>query len=118
MNTSTTILTIIAAVLGSTGLATLIQFFVNRHDNRNDKLANIDTKLDQVEKVLKERERGDVRTQMLLLLSNYPDNQSEIMKLAEHYFIDLKGDWYMTTLFNKWLEEKNIAKPEWFVNAK
>ena len=59
-------------------------------------------------------EKDELRTQLLLLLSDYPEERQEIMKLAEHYFKDLKGNWYATTLFNNWLVERQIARPEWF----
>lgn len=59
-------------------------------------------------------EKDNVRTQMLVLMSVYPKEEAELLKLAEHYFADLKGDWYMTSLFNKHCEKYKIAKPDWF----
>lgn len=59
-------------------------------------------------------EKDELRTQLLLLMADYPDEMAEIMKLAEHYFGDLKGNWYCSILFSRFLEEKGIAKPEWF----
>ena len=52
-------------------------------------------------------------------MNYYPEEKTEIMKLAEHYFKPksqggLEGDWYMTGIFNKWLTDNNIGKPEWF----
>ena len=51
---------------------------------------------------------------MLVMMSDYPDEKSEIMTLAEHYFKDLKGNWYLTDLFDKWLSAHHIARPQWF----
>lgn len=59
-------------------------------------------------------EKDSVRTQLLVLMSDYPDNQSEIMGVAQHYFVDCKGNWYITSMFNKWLEREQIGKPDWF----
>lgn len=50
--------TIIVAILGSTGVATLIQFFFTRHDNRNDWRRNIEAKIDKLARDLSDdRER-------------------------------------------------------------
>ena len=39
---------------------------------------------------------------------DYPDNESEILKVANYYFNDLNGDWYMTELFTKWCDGRGI----------
>ena len=36
------------------------------------------------------------------------------MTIAEHYFKKLDGNWYMTSIFNKWLVDTDTAKPDWF----
>lgn len=97
---------IIIAVVGSTALATLVQFFVTRHDNKR----NLSKRLDRLE-------RDGLRTQLLLLILLRPGEKQEILTLAEHYFKDLKGDWYMTSIFNSWVEENGIAEPEWFTGG-
>lgn len=94
---------IIIAVVGSTALATLVQFFVTRHDNKR----NLSKRLDKLE-------RDGLRTQMLVLIIQRPEEKQEILTIAEHYFKDLKGDWYMTSIFNKWIIDSDIAEPEWF----
>lgn len=102
------ITTIILAILASNGLFTMLQFLITRHDtNKNvkDKLVHL--------------EKDGLRTQLLLLLLMMPDEKKEILTLAEHYFVKpphgLGGNWYMTSLFDKWLIEKNNGiKPEWF----
>ena len=100
-------LQIIIAVVGSTALATLVQFFVTRHDNK----MNLTKRLDRLE-------RDGLRTQLLLLVLLKPGENQEILTLAEHYFKDLKGNWYMTSIFNTWVEENGIAEPEWFQGGK
>lgn len=97
--------TIIATVLGSNALFAFIQYMITRHDSRK----NVKGRLDRLEK-------DGLRTQLLLLLLLRPEEHQEILTLAEHYFITLKGNWYMTSMFNKWLEQNEVAKPEWFKN--
>lgn len=98
---------ILIAVLSSTALSSLIQFFINRHDSKK----NVKGKLITLEKDV-------LRTQLLLLILLRPAEQQEILTVGEHYFRDLQGNWYMTSIFNKWLTESNIAEPEWFDSRK
>lgn len=99
--------TIILAVLGSTALSSLIQFLIKRWDDKH----NVKDKLTILEKDV-------LRTQMLLLILIRPAEKQEILTIGEHYFKTLKGDWYMTSIFNKWLEDTDTAEPEWFEGDK
>lgn len=101
MNDTTT--TIVLAVIGSNALFAFLQFLIGRHDTKK----NIKGKLTVLEKDV-------LRTQLLLLILLKGEEKQEILTIAEHYFKDLHGDWYMTSIFNKWLKEKTLAEPEWF----
>lgn len=92
---------ICAAVCG------MIQFFISRHDSRKDKLAEVDRRLAKTEK-------DSVRTQLLILMASYPDDLSEILTLAEYYFTELKANFYMTSLFQRWLITHGVEVPGWF----
>ena len=98
---------VILAVIGSTAISSLVQFFVNRHDNKK----HVSDKLTKLEKDV-------LRSQLLMLILLKPEEQQEILTVGEHYFKVLRGDWYMTTIFNKWLNESKIAEPEWFDSEK
>ena len=67
----------------------------------NEKLDNISSKIDTIE-------LNSTRNQLLTLMSDYPDNESEILKVASYYFNDLNGDWYMTELFTEWCDGRGI----------
>ena len=95
--------TIILAVLGSTALSSLIQFLIKRWDDKH----NVKDKLTTLEK-------DTLRTQMLLLILLKPEEKQEILTIGQHYFQKLKGDWYMTSIFKKWLKESGTEEPEWF----
>ena len=102
------ITTIVLAILASNGFFATVQFFVTRHDTKK----NVKDKLIRLE-------NDGLRTQLLLLLLMMPDEKKEILTLAEHYFRKppngLGGNWYMTSLFDKWIVERNSGiKPEWF----
>lgn len=79
-----------------------------------DEIKEVRGAIQEVQNKQQISEKDELRTQLLMLLADYPDEKAEMMKLAEHYFGDLSGNWYLTSLFNKWLETNNIAKPEWF----
>lgn len=70
--------------------------------------------LESLKKKLGKLEKDSVRTQLLLLMSDYSGNQQEILEVAQHYFADCKGNWYMTSMFSKWLTDNEIGRPEWF----
>ena len=101
------ILPVVIAIIGSSGLMSFFQFLITRKDKIGERLASIDNMLNRLEK-------DGCRTQLLILISDYPGRQDEIMKLAKHYFYDLKGDWYLTSLFEKWLKDNEMLKPSWF----
>lgn len=104
---SDTTSTIVLAVIGSNALFAFLQFLIGRHDTKK----NIKGKLVVLEKDV-------LRTQLLLLILLKGEESQEILTIAEHYFAKpprgLGGDWYMTSIFNKWLKEKTLAEPEWF----
>ena len=116
------LLGLIGAVLGSG----IIQFFVTRHDSKKkesieeklkpieDKFKPIETKLDKIIDEQKTSEKDALRTQLLVMMTVLPDNHEEIMTLAQRYFSVLKGDWFYSSLFAKWLKENDIEKPIWF----
>lgn len=95
---------IIIAIIGSGALSAIIAGIFNLINNRRERL---DKRFEKFEKDI-------LRTQMLMMLKLFPEEKQEILKLAEHYFGDLNGNWYLTTMFNHWLEAHKIARPEWF----
>ena len=101
------ITTIVLAILASNGFFALLQFLITRHDTRK----NVKDKLITLEK-------DGLRTQLLLLILMQPEEQTEILTIAEHYFkkppAGLGGNWYMTSMFKTWLKENTITDPEWF----
>lgn len=115
---------IIALVLNNAMWA-FIQFLINRHDKKTDDKDGFKKALEDLKKEfenfcveikgkLKRQEKDGIRTQLLLLILMKPEEETEILRIAEHYFKVLKGNWYMTTIFNNWLTDNGIGKPDWF----
>ena len=95
--------TIIVAIIGSGALSTLLSAIITAINNRNG-----------VKSKLKKLEKDSIRTQLLLMISDYPDEKQEILTLGQYYFQTLKSNWYMTSLFDKWLQRQKIERPDWF----
>ena len=103
------IIAVISAI-GSAGFFTFLQFLISRTDARNSDIKDIKKKLTKIEK-------DSIRTQMLMLMQQYPDNEHEVLTLAEYYFTDLHANFYMTSMFTKWLALNHIEIPGWFIQA-
>lgn len=99
------------AIIGSGSVFGFIQFLINRRDTKKN------SKLDKFEKKLDGISLSQYRTEMLVMMNHYQDDVNEIMRLAQHYFLN-GGDFYMTSLFAKWLKEHKIEKPMWFDETK
>lgn len=119
-----------------------IKYFVDRKDkkdekkdNTNDKLENISTELKEVntkvteqgvqlselqvqtkeqDKQLDKIEKDSVRSQLMMMIKDYPNREEEILEIAEHYFNGLDGNWYATKIFKNWMLNNNVDKPSWF----
>lgn len=74
----------------------------------NGMLAGVNEKLDDVAGQMEDIKMDAVRTQLLTLMSNYPENKSEILKVADKYFNEMHGDWYMTELFEQWANAHEV----------
>ena len=99
--TAENIVAFVGIVLGSGALFSFIQFLITRHDIRKGWTAqNVD------------------RLQLMVLIADYPRKVDEILKLAEHYFVELKGNSFLKELFADWLKSQNIQEPEWFTLIK
>lgn len=70
--------------------------------------AGTNEKLDTIIEKVDKAELDATRSQLLALMGDYPDNESEILKVADYYFNGLDGDWYMTGLFTRWAESRGI----------
>lgn len=102
----------LAAVI--TSVTAIIQSRKGKQDSILAALAEIRAEQKKIRQEQDKAERDALRTQLLVLLAYYPSDHSEILTAAERYFAVLHGDWFLTPLFNKFLIEQNIGKPEWF----
>ncbi len=102
---------VLIAVLGGGNLFLFIKFLIERFDRKKERAE--EKELDSIRTALTKLEKDGLRTQLLLLILLRPEEQTEILKIAEYYFIKLKANWYMTSIFKKWCDEHGL-EPEWF----
>lgn len=100
------VMQLIVVAIGSSGLMSLIQYILQRNDKKAKQIDEICSKLRKFEKDL-------TRLQLMLLMTNYPDRKAEITEVAHHYFVDDKGNWYMTNMFKDWCESNGFEIPIW-----
>ena len=98
--TTSEFLTIIGAIIVALLGSGLIQYLITRHDAKKGIAA-----------------QNNDRTQLMLLMADYPRKADEILEVAKHYFVILKGNSFIKTLFSDWLKSQNIDPPEWFREA-
>lgn len=120
---------LILVLIANNALWAFAQFLISRHDRKADEkngltaaLQDINTKLEdfakEIKGKLKKQEKDAVRTQLLVLILLKPEEEQEILTLGEHYFKNLKGNWYMTSIFKNWIKEYKVANPDWFETEK
>lgn len=91
---------------------TFIQFMIGRHDRNFEKQVN--DKINKLTDTMNFVAQGCTRTQLIVLMKHFNNRPDEIMKVAHKYFCDIKGNWYMGTLFKDWCEENKHEIPEWY----
>ena len=113
--------TIIIAILSSGALSALITGLFQYLQTKKSKKDGLESKVGEViadqKKIMdaQKKHEGDiVRVELKMMIADFPDDESDILRLAEHYFNDLHGNWVASALFKKWLTERNIALPNWF----
>lgn len=100
---------LLIAILGGGNLLLFIKFLIERYDKK---------KSEDIKGTLKKLEKDGLRTQLLLMILLRPQEKKEILTLGQRYFVKppngLGGNWYMTDVFDKWLEEECDSRPQWF----
>ncbi len=101
---------IVIAIIGSGALsgalATIVTSIITAVSNRNGLKSKV-----------RKLEKDSVRLQLLFLMYNTPNETQEIMTLAQYYFEQLKANWYMSSLFDKFLKRQGLERPNWFTTG-
>lgn len=102
----------------------LIAFLINRSEQRQKALlkshieeedmifGELKEDLGYLKDMALESQRSTLRIEMNDEMHRNPANHDTIIKMAERYFVDLKGDWVMTSLFLDWVDNEKEAGRE------
>lgn len=77
-------------------------------------LNEIKEQLNNLKDQLKLQEKDSLRTQLMVMIKDFPDETSDILRLAEYYFTTLGGNWVLTDIFSNWALKNNVTTPSWF----
>ena len=115
------ITTLIVGVLSSASLVALINGLFQRKRDKESKATGLESKVDtlvedqmKMMKAQKKQEGDIIRVELKLMISSFPEKEEDILRLAEHYFKDLHGNWVMATTFKQWLDERGLEIPQWY----
>lgn len=85
---------------------------LTEHTQESKKVIDdINDSLKELKDLSKDTRKDTLRIQLLMVIRDNPDNIDTILKLAETYFVKLKGDWYMTNEFTKWAKAHDVVVP-------
>lgn len=100
---------ILGAFLGSAGIFSFAQYLISRHDNKSTELDNIRQELKQLNDTLEQTMMRVTRNELKDLIWNDADNIDAILSVAEYYFVDLRGNGYMHSIFEKWADQHDVS---------
>lgn len=70
--------------------------------------AQIQENTKELQQFKSENEMRESRMELMNLIADYPDNVDDVLKAAEHYFIDLKGDYVADKAFEDWAAKHGV----------
>ena len=114
---------IIPAICGLLGiLCTKIFDLISERKKVNNETKQELNKIHKELSDLKEQalltEKDNLRTQLMVMIKDFPSERTDILRLGQHYFNDLHGNWVLTDLFRKWIDESNVQLPTWLPEDK
>ena len=117
---------ILLAIIGVIGsVFGFVQFLITRKDkkkNNSDEILKaineINLKMANMEQEQLIVKQNQLRGEMLIMMNHYEEQSFEILRLAHKYFVELDGDFTMTSIFADYLKKHNIEKPLWFDDSK
>ncbi len=91
-----------ALIVIITACGSLLNWFENKMTE------HLDARISTVENTVNDIRQDTIRLQLDNLINNDADNIESILTVAKVYFIDMKGDWYMTEKFKRWGKEHGV----------
>ncbi|MBQ2644266.1 hypothetical protein IJG14_01670 [bacterium] len=70
--------------------------------------AHMDERFDELDSRISDLKKDGTRIQLLYLLAHDENDKESILTVARYYFEELKGDWYVSSIFAKWAKKHNV----------
>lgn len=112
---------IIIAIISSGILSTLITALFQYLQTKRSQKDGLESKVDDIKKKQdaiiadQKKQEGDIlRVELKLMISDFPDKEDDILRLAEHYFGDMHRNWVMGSTFQQWLDDRGLDVPNWY----
>ena len=77
----------------------------------NIKISSLGDSISELKGIAEDTRKDTLRIQLIQYIQYQPDSVDTILKLAESYFCDLRGDWVMTVEFMKWADAHGVKVP-------
>ena len=106
--------TIIVAIISSGALSALVSGIFGLIQARKSRQKEIEEELKEVKEKLDIAEKDALRTQLMVMIKDFPNEKTDILRLAEYYFSRLDGNWVMSNIFREWCEASDTMLPKWF----
>lgn len=113
--------TIIIAIISSGALSALITGLFQYLQTKRSKKDGLESKVDALAKSQNQindrlilAEKDALRTQLMVLIKDFPDERTDILRLGQTYFDTLGGNWILTDIFARWCAENDVQIPSWF----
>lgn len=71
--------------------------------------AKITTLIEKVDTELADNNLRTLRLDLLHAIETDPDNQVVVLELAQKYFVEMKGNCYMSKVFQEWADDHNVS---------
>lgn len=102
------------AVTGVAVASICIGFLVQRSEQRQatalkEHVVASDKLVSELREDMLENKRSNLRNEMNLMMALKPQNHKTILRMAQRYFVELKGDWVETDEFGDWVEKEKEA---------
>ena len=112
---------ILIAIIGSGTVGVLITKIFDLISERNKTKSKqkedhekLQKELSEIKAAVKLNEKDNLRTQLMVMIKDYPYETTDILRLGEHYFKDLNGNWVLTDIFGSWASSQGVLVPNWF----
>lgn len=109
---------LLIAIATSQAIFSFFQFLISHHDKKKGVIAEMRNDIKELKKANKEERQDLLRIQLMTLIHIHPEDVSDVMSVAEDYFVKHAGDWYMSSIFRQYLDENKIEHPIWMRGVK